>query len=54
MDGICFEYLRGSQVRSYFEMHLNCGKIRIFANFGVILELITYSDVNIDIEAKRK
>jgi hypothetical protein len=25
-----------------------------YANFGVILELITYSDVNIDIETKRK
>jgi hypothetical protein len=29
-------------------------KKRIFANFGVILELITYSDVNIGIETKRK
>jgi hypothetical protein len=29
-------------------------KIRIFANFGVIHELITYSDFYIGIETKRK
>ena len=29
-------------------------KIRIFANFGVIFELITYSDINIGIETNRK